>query len=280
MKMDTESERAGLSPQQFFGRELARRREQAGLTQTALARIVKVSPNMIGHFEGGRRRPCIEDTQRIDVALGADGFFTRWRIELEENRFADHFDAASQLEKVATSLRLFGPTLVPGLLQTPAYATAVFEAFTVNPTSEIVGAKVQKRIDRSRILRDPSGPEVWVLLDEAVVRRRVGSGAVMAEQLRHITELARSRRIRVQVIPFGSGAHALMESMVHLLRFAEDPPVAYVEGLHTGRVLDEPEVVVECQTSYDLALSEALPVGQSLALLDASAEEHERHEQA
>ncbi|MFJ9433696.1 helix-turn-helix domain-containing protein [Streptomyces sp. NPDC101490] len=269
----------GFSPQEFFGRELARRREAAGLTQAELGQLLKISGQMISHFEAGRRRPRIEDAERIDQALGTDGFFTRWRIELEEGRFADHFAAAYELEKLATSLRLFGPTLVPGLLQTAPYAAAVFEAYSVNYTTEDVERRVRNRIDRSLILSDPEGPQVWALLDESVIRRRVGGGTVMAEQLRHIVALARGGRIRVQVLPFTSGAHALMESMVHLMRFKDCPPIAYVEGLHTGRVLDDPEVIEDCRTSYDLALSEALPVEDSLTLLEKAAKEHERHDQ-
>lgn len=266
-----------LTALEFYGQELQRRRELKGLTQAALGELVVISPQMIAHFEAGRRKPHLDDARRLDLALETDGFFTRFRRTLDDTRFADFFAIAAEMESQAIGLKCFGSTLVPGILQTEEYARAVFNAFEVNPTSVDVERRVANRRARAELLDDPLGVTVWALLDENVLRRRIGGGPVMAGQLRHIATLGRGGRLRVHVLPFAVGAHALLESMVMLMRFADAPPVAYVEGLHTGRVLDDPAVVDACHSAYDLAVSDALPLAESLAFLEKAAEDHERH---
>ncbi|GLF97216.1 helix-turn-helix domain-containing protein [Streptomyces yaizuensis] len=262
------------SPQEFYGDELARRRNKAGLTQAQLGEQCVISPQMIAHFEAGRRRPRPDDAKRLDQILGTDGFFHRWRKSMDEGRFPDHFATAAELEALARVLKYYGAALIPGILQTPDYARAVFEAFHANYTKEGIDRSVGIRMERSALLKDPDR-EFWVLLDEAAIRRPVGGRAVMAEQLRHIADLARQGRIRLHILPMEIGAHALLESMVWLLRFEDAPPVAYVEGLKTGRIHDHPAIVRDIDSSYDLALGDALPMASSLALLEHVAKEFE-----
>lgn len=101
----------------------------------------------------------------------------------------------------------------------------------------------------------------------------------MAEQLRKVADMAEEGRLRLHVLPFGAGAHALMESLLTLMSFEDSAPVAYVEGLFSGRLMDEPALVNGCQTAYALALSDALSQQESLALVRAAAEEHEHGQQ-
>ncbi|WP_351226272.1 DUF5753 domain-containing protein [Streptomyces sp. NPDC002133] len=112
-----------------------------------------------------------------------------------------------------------------------------------------------------------------------VLRRPIGGPAVMCEQLRHILALGESRRIRVHVLPYEVGAHALLEGFVSLMRFDDLPAIAYVEGLKSGRVWELPSVVRQIQEVYDHALGDALSHRKSLALIRSVAEdyEHEAH---
>lgn len=103
------------------------------------------------------------------------------------------------------------------------------------------------RLERARILDDFHSPKVWVLLDEAVLRRPIGGPEVMCKQLRHIAALAETNRIRVHVLPFSVGYHALLEGFVSLMWFEDLPPLAYAEGLRSGRIMELPSVVRECQ---------------------------------
>ncbi|MFG1810327.1 helix-turn-helix domain-containing protein [Streptomyces sp. NPDC049040] len=265
-----------LSPVEFYGQEIQRRRELMGLTQAALGEKVVISPQMIAHFEAGRRKPRRDDAKRLDQALATDGFFHRMRGTLDDARFADHFATAAELERLATVIKCYGASLVPGLLQVEGYTRAVFRAGIANPTERDVEQRVASRLERATILDDPDGPCLWVLLDEHVLRRPVGGPATMAAQVRHIETLTRCGRVRTHVIPFAVGAHALMESMLVLMRFTDAPSVAYVEGVQTGRVLDDPAVVDTCQSAYDLALGDALSAEESLALMAEVVESYER----
>ncbi|UZI31150.1 helix-turn-helix domain-containing protein [Streptomyces sp. VB1] len=256
-----------------YGEELKLRRIAAGLTQEALAEQVVCSPTLISHFEAGRRLPNPDDARRIDRALNTDGFFARWLEDLDPY-FAHYFGLVAEWERLATEIRHYGSSLIPGLLQTEAYSRAVFQAYSPNYRAEKLDELVVSRVKRSRILDKPSAPVTWMLLDESALRRRVGGPQVMAEQLDKVADMADAGRVRLHVLTLASGAHALLEGMLYLLSFAEAAPLAYVEGVHNGRLLDDPAVVDACHTSYTLALSDAAPREESVALVRSIAEEH------
>ncbi len=250
----------------FFGSELKRRREAAGLTQQELGNKVFCSGSYIGQFETAVRRPQPEIAERIDACLGSDGFFKRLCEELiRSSPYADYFAEAVYLEGLATGIREYASTFVPGLLQTAAYARAVFlGGFPFAPEDEIE-SWVAARLERSRILGHPTAPLLWVILDESVIRRRVGGASVMSEQLLHVASLARRRRIGVQVLPFGMGAHALGGAL-SLMTFQDAPPVAYTEAVHTGNLLDDPATVSRCEQIYDLGEGERAVTGRVLVV--------------
>ncbi|MFP8905842.1 helix-turn-helix domain-containing protein [Streptomyces atacamensis] len=264
------------TPKQFFGEELRRRREAAGLTQCALGEQVVCSPSLIAHFEAGRRKPRLEDAQRLDAVLGTGGFFVRLRRALDgTSQFADHFAPVADLEPLATAIETYAATLVPGILQTEAYARAVLRAGQPNYTAEELDRRVVNRLERAHILKDPDSPMVWAILNENVIRAVVGGPAAMAEQLRHIVALGRSGRVLVQVVPHSAGAHATMGGMLTLMGFADAPDVAYTEGVYSGELIDDPARVTQCRRSYDLARAAALAPDASLDLLESVAEEYE-----
>jgi hypothetical protein len=99
----------------------------------------------------------------------------------------------------------------------------------------------------------------------------------MAKQITHILRLADARRLRVHVLPNSLGAHPLQQSMLTLMWFEDQPPVAYSEAIHVAKVHDDPAMVQRLQAAYDLALSDALPLKESLALLRATAKDYGHH---
>jgi transcriptional regulator with XRE-family HTH domain len=273
-----ESNRKPRTARAKYGEELRLRRTSAGLTQEALGDHVVCSPTLISHYEAGRRLPNPEDAQRIDRALGTDGFFARWLEDLD-TKYVDHFAAVAELERLATLIQQFALSLVPGLLQTDDYARALFRAYRPNHRREELDRDVVIRTERARVLECPLSPVVWTLLDEAVLRRVVGGPQVMAQQLHKIADLAEAGRLRLHVLPFEAGAHALQQSLLTLLSFEDAAPVAYVEALFTGHLMDNPAMVKASHTAYDLALSDAMSHQDSMALVRAAAKEYEDGQQ-
>ncbi|MFI1333910.1 helix-turn-helix domain-containing protein [Streptomyces sp. NPDC020845] len=275
MKMD----RRPRTPREKYGEELKLRRIAAGMTQEALSEIVVCSPTLISHWEAGRRLPRPDDAVRIDQALGTDGFFARWLDDLDGGPYEHFFATVAELEREATLIQQFALTLVPGMLQTPTYARAVFSAYRPNHTAEELDREVVIRTKRAQILDSPSNPVMWTLLDESVLRRRVGGPQVMAEQLHKIADMAEAGRLRLHVLPYSAGAHALQQGLLTLMSFDDSAPAAYVESFLTGNLIDDPSLVKASQTAYALALSNALSQQESLALVRATAEEHAHGQQ-
>jgi len=262
-----------------YGEELRRLREAAGLTQEELSQRAVMSRTHIAHIEAGRRRPDVDDARRLDQVLETGGFFVRFLPALDGREVAEHFKEALEFEGKASVIREYAPKLVPGILQTESYAREVLGSGYPPKTDEERDKLLVTRLQRARILDDFHSPKVWTLFDEAVLRRVIGSPAVMCEQLRHIVALGESRRIGVHVLPFTGGAHSLLEGFLSLMWFEDLPPIAYAEGLKSGRLLELPSVVRQCQELYDHALGDALSHRMSLDLLKAVAEDYEHEAQ-
>ncbi|MCX5596914.1 helix-turn-helix transcriptional regulator [Streptomyces phaeochromogenes] len=262
---------------EFFGTELKRRREDAGLTQVDLGHRVFVSGGYIGQFEQAIRKPQLDVAKRIDEVLQTDGFFERlWRKLIKDQPYTEYFAHVVELERLATEICEYAPTVVPGLLQTREYAQAVFLAGNPLAADEYIEELLKGRMARTRLLKDATRPVYWVVLHETVLRVQVGGPAVMAHQLDHIAALVRERKALVQVLPFTTGAHPAMGKMMKLMGFEDAPPTVYTEGVFSGSLLDEPAVVRRTQSSYDLIRAAALSSEASLALIESAAEDHRR----
>ncbi|WP_406000047.1 Scr1 family TA system antitoxin-like transcriptional regulator [Streptomyces sp. NBC_00829] len=267
------------SPRALLGAELRHAREKAGLTQEELGRPLFVSGSFIGQLESGTRRMQPEYAGQIDEILGTDGFFQRNCRVSCKSRYPDHFAEAAEAEAIATTIKEYAPLLIPGLLQTEAYARAVFRAYQPTATEDVIDELVEARLDRAHLLDDPTKPLLWAVLDEAVLRRRVGGAPVMATALRHVAGLARQRRIIVQVMPFEAGAHASLNGSLKLMSFTDAPPLAYLQGLGSGQLQDDPATVTSHELTYDLIRACALSPETSLALISSVAEDYAHEDQ-
>lgn len=265
------------SPRALLGAELRHRREAAGLSQEDLGAPLFVSGSFIGQLESGTRRMQLDQAQKLDEVLDASGFFVRNCAALKKSKYPDHFAEAAEAERLATTIREYAPLLIPGLLQTEAYARAVFRAGRPTATEELINELVAARLERAQLLANPTEPMLWVVLDEAVLRRLVGGRQVMAEALRHVCNLAEQHRIILQVLPFSAGGHAAMGGGLKLMAFPDAPPLAYLDSLGSGQLLDEPLTVHAHELNYDLLVASALSPEASLALVQSVAED-EAHE--
>lgn len=260
-----------------YGDWLRQQREAAGLTQQQLAEMAVMTRSHIAHIEAGRRMPSREDARRLDRALGTGDVLSSF-LPQDDVAIADYFETVRVLEQQAVMIREYAQAYFPGVLQTKRYARAVLGSAFPPVSEEECDRRVVTRLERAKILEDPVTPALWALLDEALLRRPVGSRDIMAEQVMHVVRLAENGRIRAHVMPFDVGFHPLMGSMLTLMWFEDQPPLAYGEGGHAARLHDSPSVVRKWQHRYDLALSDALPQRESLTLLRAIAEEYGHHD--
>ncbi|WP_371776899.1 helix-turn-helix domain-containing protein [Streptomyces sp. NBC_01438] len=267
------------SPRALLGAELRHRREAAGLSQSELGAPLFLSGSFIGQLESGVRRMQMDQAEKFDEMLGVDGFFVRNCEALKKSKYPEHFAEAAEAEARAEAIREYAPQLIPGLLQTEGYARAVFRAYQPTAVESTIDELVTTRLERAQLLTDPTVPMLWVVLDEAVLRRRVGGPDVMAEALRHIAGLIRQHRIVVQVLPFTEGAHAALTGSLKLMAFSDAPPLAYLQGLGTGQLQDDPATVRQCELTYDLVTASAISPTASLALIESVAEDYDHEAQ-
>ncbi|OEJ39632.1 transcriptional regulator [Streptomyces agglomeratus] len=267
------------SPRALLGAELRHAREKEGLTQEELGRPLFVSGSFIGQLEAGTRRMMPEYAAKIDEILGTGGFFERNCKASTKSKYPDHFAEAAEAEAIATAIKEYAPLLIPGLLQTEPYARAIFRAYQPTATEEVIDELVAARLERAHLLDDPTKPLLWTVLDEAVLRRKVGEPAEMAQALNHLAAMVRRHRIIAQVLPFGAGAHAAMDGGIKLMGFEDAPPLAYLEGLGTGQLEDDPATVARYELTYDLVRAMALSPKESLALIASVAEDYAHENQ-
>ncbi|MFG2724503.1 Scr1 family TA system antitoxin-like transcriptional regulator [Streptomyces canus] len=266
------------SPRALLGAELRHAREKAGLSQEELGQRLFVSGSFVGQLEAGTRRMQPEYARLLDEGLGTEDFFQRNCGASATSRYREHFAEAAEAEARCSAIRQYASMLIPGLLQTPAYARAVCRAYQPTAPDDVVEELVKGRMERTRILADPTTPLLWVVVDEAALRRVTGSRGVMAEVLGHIAGLARRNRVIVQVLPFDAGAHPAMQGSIKLMDFDDAPPLVYLEGVDTGRLEDDPASVARYRLYYELLTSSALPREKSLVSIEAMAQDYAHEE--
>lgn len=263
------------SPKTFYGAELRRHREDAGLSQDQLGERVFCSGTYIGQFESAMRRPQMDFSKQFDEIFHSGQHFQRLcRLAHEAERHPEYYADAAELEKLAKTICEYSPMLVPGFLQTEAYARALSRAARPLASKEEIEGDVHTRMERANRLLAPTGPKLWAILHEAALRITVGSAQVMREQLEHIADVARAGHALVQVHPNAASPHHFMMGTVLLMAFADAPPVVYSEGAHTGQLIDNPALVERNQESYDLARAAALSPEASLTLIASATKEY------
>jgi transcriptional regulator with XRE-family HTH domain len=263
----------------MLGAELRHARERAGLSQEELGQRLFVSGSFVGQLEAATRRMTREIAILIDQVLDTGGFFLRNCKVAAKSKYPEHFAEAAEAEAAATEIREYAPLLIPGLLQTSGYARAVCRAYQPTAPEKVIDRLVAARVERARLLDDPTNPLLWVVLDEAALRRVTGGPSVMTEALCHVADLARRHRAVVQVLPFSAGAHAAMQGAIKLMDFEAAPPLVYYEGVGTGRLEDDPATVRHQRRTYEFLCASALSPEKSLAMLEAMAQDyaHEEH---
>jgi uncharacterized protein DUF5753/helix-turn-helix protein len=173
------------------------------------------------------------------------------------------------LEESASLIRTYEVQFVPGLLQTADYARAVIQLGHHDKDDAEIEKRTELRRHRQNVLRRSAPPQLWAVIDEAVLRRRVGTRAVMREQVESLIEATRLAHVRLQVIPFDAGGHAPAGCPFAILRFPERglPDVVYVEQLTGAVYLDKPADVDHYAVAMERACLTAEPPDRTAAIL-------------
>ena len=266
--------------------ELRRLRDAATLTGEEAAARLGWSPSKISRIETGQTAASLADLRRLldlyDVTgtgrerlevLGQSAGQRGW-WDAYADTLGPEYTALIALEAEAESVRWYSPMLVPGLLQTEAYAREVVRSgLLIAPPGEIE-RRVQVKMTRQRALTKDGPPQLSVVLDEAAVLRQVGSPEVVREQLAHLITMAGRPNIMIQVLPLAVGAHPATTGEFTILGFPElvAPDVVYLENMTSDLYVEREGEVYRYTLAFDRLRGLALGPDESAALITAHAD--------
>ena len=266
----------------MLGSQLRRFRETAGVTPEQAAYEIRASRSKISRMEHGRVGFKGRDVNDLLTLYGVHDEQIRTRMlafaeqastpgwwSKYDDVLPDWFEAFLGLEGAASVIRTFELQFVYGLFQTEDYARAVTLLGNKTASAEEIDRRVSVRLKRQAVLAGPEPPQVWSVMDEAVLRRPVGGRTVMRAQLAHLIEVASQPRVTIQVVPFARGGHAAAGGSFTVLRFAEPevPDIVYIEQLTSALYLDSREDVDHYLEVMNELSTEALAPARSAALL-------------
>lgn len=258
----------------YFGTEVREWRLARGLSQKQVGAPQRYGQQYVAKVEAGERMASPEFAVGCDQVFGTPRTFARLRDRCaERGGYPDWFEPYVLLERQASTILNYSNSVISGLLQTEAYAHAMFRKGCPTDDLDETAARVARRLKRRRVLEKENPPLVWVVLDESCLRRVIGSPAVMAEQLAHVIKEAQSPRFTLQVLPFSSGEPSWSLAFT-LMKFGDsEPDVLYQETLGAGHVTDSRKTVADASVLYDRLRADALSPEASIDLMRQVMEE-------
>jgi transcriptional regulator with XRE-family HTH domain len=255
------------NPVRYFGQQVRRARRAADWTLREFGQRIGYDPGQISRIENGKRPPTELFARMCDQAFpDRGGWFSEFYAESRTwIATPPWFRSWPAHEQSAPTLRVWQLGVFSGLLQTEDYARAIL-AVEPGATDEEVDARLTARLARQAILAREDPPAVWFLVDEAALRRCIGSPQVMAAQLAHLGGVARLPNITIQVVP--NIAHAGL-----LGGFAVAERAAYVETAVAGQVFEDTEIIAALLTRFDTLRNEAFRGSESLTLIERMCKE-------
>jgi len=269
-------------PRWQLGEQLTHLREQAGLSQGDTAAALGCSISKVQKIEAGDVGVVRAELMLMLDTYGATAPGLREEL-LQLQRLGKQrgwwstfgqlpapFATFLGLESAARAIHIFEPLMVTGLLQTEEYARAIAETCEPGLTPEQVEKQVKLRIERQQQVLDHDPPSIWVILDEAVIRRQVGGPAIMAQQLRKLHSLSRS--ITLQIVPFTHGSYPGVRGGLTIFEFDErmHSPVGYVESNAGNLYMERSEELHGCNVTFRHMTAVALSKQESLKLISAA----------
>jgi transcriptional regulator with XRE-family HTH domain len=266
----------------LLGAQLRRLREAKRITLEEAGNVIRASHSKMSRLESGR--VAFKDRDIVDLFIyygvsdnaqiqALRGIAARANSRGWWHEYSDvlpgWFEEYISLEEAATQIRGYEVQFVPGLLQTEDYARAVTLLAYSNPKE--IGRRVSLRMARQSRLAGATPVSLWLVLDEATLKRPIGGPSVMRAQLEHLIEMAERPNVTIQILPFKAGGHAAAGGPFSVLHFAESDlsDIVYLEQLSTAQYLEKPDMVGTYQTVMDRLCLEAATPADSVKKLRA-----------
>ncbi|MFE1315160.1 Scr1 family TA system antitoxin-like transcriptional regulator [Streptomyces sp. NPDC058755] len=244
-------------------------RKRAGYTQEQYAPLVGYQPATIASIEQGRRFPPRAFVERAEEILDAFGVLKAvYKHATREKGLASWFRQWAELEEQAISLYTFENRLVPGLLQTEAYARTLFRDRVPMLSDSEIEAQVTARLERQSLLREHPNTAFSFIAEEHVLLRQTGGAEVMREQIGHILEATEARNVEIQVMPMSRGNHAGTDGPIRLQETPDNEWFAYCEGQENSQFLTDAKKISVLHMRYAKLRSQALTPEDSRSLLE------------
>jgi hypothetical protein len=267
----------------LLGAHLRRLREAQGVTREDAGWEIRSSESKISRMELGRVGFKERDVADLLTLYGLDDDEERTRLlalARDANnpgwwhRFGDvlpnWFQSYLGLEAAAALIRTYEVQFVPGLLQTKEYARAVVLLGHGRAKADEIDRRVELRMARQQVLTRPDAPKLWVVVDEAALRRPIGGIDIMRSQVDALLEANTLPNVRLQVIPFNAGGHAAAGGAFTILRFPDQdlPDVVYIEQLTSALYLDKRDDVDLYAEAMERLCVEARPPTDTSKVLE------------
>ncbi|RRO15713.1 XRE family transcriptional regulator [Saccharopolyspora rhizosphaerae] len=234
--------------------ELRRLRARSEVTQQQAASHLGCTQAKIGRFETAKRSPSVGDVSALLDFYGVESAEREQLINLARDArkrgwwhsysdvLPEWYETYVGLEAEASSIHTYESEAIPGLLQTREYAYAITRSTLIRANDAEIGRRVDLRIQRQERVTGDDPLELWAVVGEAALRRRVGGDGVLRRQLEHMLKLGELPNVTLQVMPLDAGAHPAQAGPFVILRYSNhiDPDVVYLET-HVGGLYLERE---------------------------------------
>ena len=252
---------------ELWGEELQLWRKRAGLTQGQLARQVYCDQSWISALENGKALATQRKAEELDEALHTDGVLGRnLEYVLRESVSAYHpdwFTKYVELERKAIVVREWAPYGMPGLLQTEEHMRAMFATGIHAGDTKRIEELTEGRLRRQELLYGTEPIQLHVLIDEAVLRRQVGSVQAVSGQLRHLLQMSKLPNVVLQVVPLSPRSSTPPGSLMTFLDMPGGKRWFYSEALNASYCTDESAEIAQHVRLYDQTAGSALSVHES-----------------
>jgi transcriptional regulator with XRE-family HTH domain len=258
-----------LSAMRMLGVQLGTARRAAGFTQRSLGERLMIDEETIASIEQGRRPLKPDLAASLDELLGTKGMLSAGVANLPEiDQFPLWAELYVQHEREAISLSWYDALVVPGLLQTEAYARALLSGRVPPYEDDELETKLAARIGRQELLHRKVPPTLSFVVWEPALRMPTGGRERHCEQLRHLHEQSRLPGLSLQVLPLDRTSHAGDAGSFTLLETADHQHLAYAESQRGSQWVSDPNEVSILARKYAMLRTQALTVEDSRSLLD------------